>query len=257
MNAQMISTGDNPTVQTHKGNQDIGLEDLGFIGHEHTSTNNNLGIGRRRSRIDMALGNAAWNSVFPSSRVFHLRQMGMEIAKACSKQVQGSVAFILDKKMQFTRIALSKWNRKHFGNINLQVDTLQQQLTNIQAQPHSPENTSKALEIIAELQRWHHIQCEFNKQKSIDNFLKYMDNNTKYSHTLTKRKRVRNNIDSLKDKNGTWLHSRDQLAKLLTENFQEIRISTNPIIEERFYNHIPTIITEEDNILLTAIPSNE
>ncbi|XP_026384372.1 uncharacterized protein LOC113279955 [Papaver somniferum] len=244
--------------------QNIGLEDLGFIGNEHTWKNNNLGTGKRRSRIDMALGNAAWNSVFPSSRVLHLSQIGsdhclimliidynqpklwklfkffqtwlndkkcaVEIAKAWSKQVQGFAAFILTKKMQFTRIALSKWNRKHFGNINHQVDTLQQQLTDIQARPHSPENTSKALEVNAELQRWHHIQYEFNKQKPTDNFLKDMDNNTKYFHTLTKRKRVRNNINSLKDKN---------------------------VIEEKSNNHLPTTTTEEDNILLAVVPSNE
>ncbi|XP_026400569.1 uncharacterized protein LOC113296476 [Papaver somniferum] len=241
---------------------DIGLEDLGFIGHEHTWKSNNLGTGKKRSWIDLALGNAAWNATFPSSKILHLSQMGsdycpimlitdynqhklwkpfkffqtwlndkkcaVEIAKAWSKQVQGSTTFKLTKKMQFTIIALSKWNRKHFGEINLKVDNLQKQLSDIQSLPHSQENTSKSFQVNEELQRWHHIRNEFNKQKVRDNFLKEMDNNTKYFHTVNKRKGGRNNIDSFKDMNGNWLQTRDQQAKLLTYNFQETSTSTNP-----------------------------
>ncbi|XP_026416443.1 uncharacterized protein LOC113311863 [Papaver somniferum] len=168
------------------------------------------------------------------------------------KQTSGT-----NKKSQFTRIAISKWNKQHFGDINLKVDSLNKELAAIQALPFFKENTSKAFQVNEELQKWHHIQHEFNKQKSRDTFLKDVDNNTKYFHSLYKRKRARNNIDSLKDENGIWVHTREQVAKLLTENCQDISTSSNPIIEERFYDHLPTVITEEDNNLLTAIPTDE
>ncbi|XP_026396607.1 uncharacterized protein LOC113291271 [Papaver somniferum] len=271
--------------------QDIGLEDLGFIGHEHTWTNNNLSTGKKRSRIYIALGNPNWNVNFPSSKVLHLNQVGsdhcpiilindynqpklwktfkffktwlndkrcaVEISKAWSTQIQGFAAFKLTKKLQFTRIALAKWNKKHFGDINLKVDTLQKELFDLQALPYSQETSSKAFQVNEELQKSHHIQHEFNKQKSIDNFLKDMDNNNKYFHSLYKRKRARNNIDSLKDRNGIWVHTRYQVANLLTENFQDTSTSFNPLIEERFYNHIPSIISDEDNSLLVTIPNDE
>ncbi|XP_026378338.1 uncharacterized protein LOC113272755 [Papaver somniferum] len=181
----------------------------------------------------------------------------MEIAKAWDKTIQGSPRFNLVKKLQLTRIALSKWNKVHSGDINQNVDILQKQLADLQALPFSQDNTSKATELSKELDKWHQIQYEFNKQKSRDNFVKDMDYNTKYFHTLTKRKRARNNIDSPRDQGGNWIHTRDEIVSLLTAHFQNISTSGNPNIEEHHYANIHSVITEEDNRLLLVAPTNE
>ncbi|XP_026417274.1 uncharacterized protein LOC113312751 [Papaver somniferum] len=271
--------------------QDISLEDLGFIGRGHTWSNNNMGTGEKRSKIDLALVNGAWNTSFTDSKLLHLSQMGSdhcpimlvtdysqpklwkpfkffrtwlhdstcaaEVAKAWDKSVQGSPGYKLIKILQFTRITLSKWNKIHFGDINQNVDTLQQQLSVIQGLPYSHENNIKAAEVERELDKWHQIQYEFHKQKSRDNFVKDMDYNTRYFHTLTKRRRARNNIDSLQDGEGNWLHSRDDTAAMLTNHFKSISSSNNISIEEKHYLHIPTLITEEDNRILLLPPTNE
>ncbi|XP_026417072.1 uncharacterized protein LOC113312539 [Papaver somniferum] len=87
--------------------QEVGLQGLGFIGREHTWSNNNLETGKKRSRLDMAP--MTW---------LQDRTCAAEIAKAWEKSVQGSPGFKLIKRLQFTKITLSKWNKTHFGNID-------------------------------------------------------------------------------------------------------------------------------------------
>ncbi|XP_026399828.1 uncharacterized protein LOC113295717 [Papaver somniferum] len=55
-----------------------GLEDIGFIGKNFTWSNNNMGTGSIKSRIDMDLGNGNWYLNFPNSRLHHLSQIGSD-----------------------------------------------------------------------------------------------------------------------------------------------------------------------------------
>lgn len=64
--------------------RDIGLDDLGFIGHEHTWTNNNLGTRQKRSRIDLALGNACWILIFLLQKFFIRISWEVIIVPLCS-----------------------------------------------------------------------------------------------------------------------------------------------------------------------------
>ncbi|XP_026399338.1 uncharacterized protein LOC113295210 [Papaver somniferum] len=57
---------------------DCGLEDIGYVGKDFTWTNNNIGTGSEKSRIDMALGNGNWNICFPNSKLMHLTQVGSD-----------------------------------------------------------------------------------------------------------------------------------------------------------------------------------
>ncbi|XP_026436557.1 uncharacterized protein LOC113334539 [Papaver somniferum] len=224
--------------------QELGLQDLGFIGREHTWSNNNMGTGIKRSRLDMSFVNGSWNSHFQDSKLLHLQQSGSDhFPIMLERSVQVSPGYRLIKRLQFTIITLSKWNKTHFGNIYQNVDRLQHKLSEIQALPFSSDNTSKAIEVSKELDKWHKIQHEFYKQNSRDNFVNDMDYNTKYLHTLTKRKRARNNIDSLKAEDGSWLQTRDDISVLLSKHFKNISTSQNPTIKEQHYIHIPTLIT--------------
>ncbi|XP_026396153.1 uncharacterized protein LOC113290782 [Papaver somniferum] len=253
-----------------------GLEDIGFVGKDYTWTSNNLGTGTMRSRIDMALGNGEWNTHFPNSKLFHLTQEliagnllkiflpGLMIMLALiillilgKNNVVASPGFQLVKKLQFTRKDLSKWNMEHFGDINIKVDNLQKELDVLQAQPQGIVSEEQIKSINLELSKWNKTKSEFYHQKSREHFIKDMDNNSKYFHTRTNRKRTRNNIDSIKNHNNVRLHSREQISSHLTSHFREISTSTSPILEDDYYHVLPTVINSEDNSLLTRIPSQE
>ncbi|XP_026384009.1 uncharacterized protein LOC113279533 [Papaver somniferum] len=209
---------------------EVGLEDLGFIGREHTWSNNNMGSDSKLLHLTqmgsdhcpiMLVTDYFQPKLWKPFKFFktwlHDRSCAAEVAKAWGKSVQGSPGHKLIKRLQFTRITLSNWNKTHFGDVNQNVDSLQEQLSAIQALPFSQENTRKAVEVGRELDKWHRIQHDFHKQKSIDNFVKYMDYNTQYFHTLTKRKRDRYNIDSLRDANDD-----DNIILLLPPTNEEI-----------------------------------
>ncbi|XP_026440083.1 uncharacterized protein LOC113338903 [Papaver somniferum] len=84
-----------------------------------------------------------------------------------------------------------------------------------------------------------------------------MDTSSKYFHTKVNRRKSRNNIDSIQGSDNNWLHSRDQISQHLTQHFKNISTTSNPVIEEGMYSIFPTIISEEDNLSLTKIPTDE
>ncbi|XP_026419489.1 uncharacterized protein LOC113315429 [Papaver somniferum] len=75
-NTSSVSSSSDSMV--HSILQEIGLEDLGFLGKGHTWSSNNTGTGEKRSRIDMSLVNVEWNSVFNDSKLLHLSQLGSD-----------------------------------------------------------------------------------------------------------------------------------------------------------------------------------
>ncbi|XP_026383665.1 uncharacterized protein LOC113279176 [Papaver somniferum] len=214
-----------------------GLEDIGFIGKNFTWSNNNMGTGTIKSRIDMALGNGNWNLYFPNSRLHHLTQ--------------------IVSRLSYTRRELSLWNKEHFGNINQKVENLQLELKQLHELPQTTCTESNIIKVSNELNKWHKIKSEFYQQKARDHFIKDMDSNSKYFHTKVNKRRTRNNIDAIQDHNNIWLQSREDIAQHLTHHYKSINTSSNPVIDVNFYKNIPSIISVEENESLIRIPSNE
>ncbi|XP_026433495.1 uncharacterized protein LOC113330916 [Papaver somniferum] len=271
--------------------QSCGLEDIGFVGKDYTWSGNNLGSGTRRSRIDMALGNVDWNHNYPNSKLLHLTQSGSDhspimlvtnsldtrcwkpfkffltwledetctsvIEEAWNINISGSPGFQLVKKFQSARKRLSIWNITIFGNVNQRVEELQKELDVLQSLPPSDENHNKILCINKDFNKWHKIRSEFYQQKSRDHFIKDMDNNSKYFHTKTNRRRVRNNIDAIQDHANNRLLTREEISQHLTSHYKRINTSVQVVHDEGLFLLLPTIITEDDNNLLTRVPSHQ
>ncbi|XP_026410038.1 uncharacterized protein LOC113305157 [Papaver somniferum] len=271
-----------------------GLEDIGYVGKDFTWTNNNMGIGIIKCRIDLALGNGDWSLNYPNSILLHLAQLGSDHSPimldtdvtlpncesllsffglglndaSCStiianawkerkERVNGSPAFQLVNKMHITRKILPLWNKEHFSDINQQVNKLQQDLQQLQEHSTTSDNNNEIININNELNKWHKIKTEFYQQNSRDNFIKDMDAKSKYFHNKVNRRKTRNNIDLIQDHNNTWLQSREQISQHLTQHFQSISSTCNSVINEGLYTILPTIISEEANISLNRIPTDE
>ncbi|XP_026396130.1 uncharacterized protein LOC113290763 [Papaver somniferum] len=186
-----------------------GLEDIGYEGKDYTWSNNNLGTGIRRSRIDMAFGNFNWNLSYPNFKVMHLTQVGsdhtpiMLLSDASVPNCWKPFKFFLTwlKDATCTSVIEKAWSIDITGSPGYQL----QQLDVLQAQPPTDDNHNHILSINKELQKWH--KNKIHLQKSRDQFIKDMDNN--------------NNLN------------------------------------EELFMILPSIITNEDNIQLTAIPSHQ
>ncbi|XP_026444003.1 uncharacterized protein LOC113344205 [Papaver somniferum] len=158
--------------------------------------------------------------------------------------------------MSITRKLLSKWNRKHFGNIHQQVNFLQQQLSSLQAQPHSSQADAQIMAVNNDINRWYKVKNEFYQQKSRYNLIKDMDNNTKYFHSNVIEEGVETTLTPYKT-NGNWLQCREDISSHLTHLFSSISSTTNTVLDEHLFCILATYIISEDNILLTSIPSSD
>ncbi|XP_026441783.1 uncharacterized protein LOC113340950 [Papaver somniferum] len=151
---------------------DTGLCDLGFHGSPYTWTSGKNGTGRIKSR---------------------------------------SAAFRLDKELNTTRRDLSKWNKEHFGNIHDIVKRLQDELTSLKQLPTSADTTSQIRKVENDINEWYAREEEFYRQQSRDLMFHEIDQNTKYFHQQTNRRKLRNRIESLLKPNGSWCSGMDNL----------------------------------------------
>ncbi|XP_026459195.1 uncharacterized protein LOC113359837 [Papaver somniferum] len=164
---------------------ECGLMDLGYIGRDFTWSSNNLGTGIRTSIIDMALGNQQWCNDFPNARLYHLVQAGSDhcptflhtdkvpknlwipfkffamwlkhagfknqLKITWNTNVRGSPGHMLNEKHISTRKRISYWNKIDFGDIDSNINALQDQLLRLQNEPISSSqhdclsNTNKQL----------------------------------------------------------------------------------------------------------------
>ncbi|XP_026420359.1 uncharacterized protein LOC113316382 [Papaver somniferum] len=218
------------------------LHDLGFIGNPYTWTSNSHGTGKRKSRLDRALGNSEWLISYPDAKLVHLVQ-------------KGSTAFLFYDKLSNTRHLLSKWSKFTFGNINLRIASLQQELCQLPAADIQGNNTSAVLRIEKAIDDLLDIQASSNRQKPRDKFYNEIDRNSKYFHIRANQRRTRNNIDALQAQDGSWCQDRSSIEELLISHFSKISTSSNPTDSQLFLRHIPVCITSQENQELISIPS--
>ncbi|XP_026395764.1 uncharacterized protein LOC113290370 [Papaver somniferum] len=215
---------------------DCGLMDLGYIGRDFTWSSNKIGTVISISRIDMALGNQQWCFHFPNARLYHLVQAGSDhypimlqtdkttenlwrpfkffamwlkhagfknqLKISWNTNTRGSPGHILIEKHIYTRKRLSYWNKIDFGDIDSNINALQDQLLRLQNEPVSITRHNCLSDTNKQLEMWFDIKTEFYKQKSGDKFIVDMDNNSRYFHTLANRRMFRKNIGCLYDVHG-------------------------------------------------------
>ncbi|XP_026396844.1 uncharacterized protein LOC113291535 [Papaver somniferum] len=141
---------------------DAGLIDIGYEGKDYTWTSNSYGTGSRKARLDMALSNNDWTFSFATAKILHLNFVASDhclvllitdpipknllkpfkffrtwiehsnfkntIDQSWNVDVHGSPAYKLSQKQHSSRISLSQWNRMEFGDIQKNINNLQNEL---------------------------------------------------------------------------------------------------------------------------------
>ncbi|XP_026410805.1 uncharacterized protein LOC113306033 [Papaver somniferum] len=142
-----------------------------------------------------------------------------------------------------------------FGDIQMNINKLQKDLEFVQNDISIPNQHDRVKSIVSELENWYKIQFDFYKEKSRDKSLFEMDNNTRYFHSIVKKRLHTNNINALCDTNGNWLRGRHDISTLLRNHFSDVAITSNPILPENAFDIFPRIILDADNVVLTTVPS--
>ncbi|XP_026378698.1 uncharacterized protein LOC113273150 [Papaver somniferum] len=167
---------------------DCGLMDLGYIGRDFTWSSNKIGVI------------VFFKRPFKFSAMW-LKHAGFknQLKIAWHTNTRGSPGHILIEKHISTRKRLSYWNKIDFGDIDSNINALQDQLLRLQNEPVSITQHNCLSDTNKQLEMWFDIKTEFYKQKSGDKFIVDMDNNSRYFHTLSNRRMFRKNIDCLYD----------------------------------------------------------
>lgn len=266
----------------------MGLMDVPFSGSPFTWCNNRQQSAQVRVRLDRALATPNWLLNFKNALVYHLLPVGSDhspillqtdstipllrrpfrcyefwfkypqcreiIESSWNINVQGSHAYKLATSLKSTKFALIQWAVVSFGEITAKINHTQSRL---QTALDSHEDQHHIQELKEQLTELYEVYNNILFQQSREHILKSAYRNTKYFHSKANYRRRRNHIDSLQDEEGNWCSSREDITKLLTQHFQSICTSSNPLLDADLLSLIPKCVTEEDNSNLTAIPSAE
>ncbi|CAJ2644257.1 unnamed protein product [Trifolium pratense] len=176
------------------------------------------------------------------------------------KPVLGNPTTCLQLKLTRLKLAFSEWNKALFGNIDTTVKLATEEVIRIQ-------HLIDASGVNDELQQLDYIvhliltqallnQDQFWREKArVQQFLQG-DSNTSYYHRVAKIKAVTKQIHLINSDQGGLLTNTSDIVQHIVHYFQQIFCRANNCLSTSIVNdNIPTSVTSEDNILLTAIPT--
>ncbi|XP_030945669.1 uncharacterized protein LOC115970144 [Quercus lobata] len=134
----------------------------------------------------------------------------------------GSEFTRLCKKQAATRDALKKWNKEVFGKCQERINAIMKRIKEIQSQPPSFQYGDLEAALQAELSEWLLRSETLWRQKSRELWLKLGDKNSKFFHLSTIVRRKRNNIDAIRDGNGSWITEGNAIRKRFLDHFKDL-----------------------------------
>jgi hypothetical protein len=169
----------------------------------------------------------------------------------------GSLAYCLIRNLKNTKKkkAIKFWNKHHFGNIGRKLDSTLQLLDITQQAIPSDSNLSLELHLKSQLNEYMFQEESLWKNKSKELWLTSKDLNTRFFHTSTLIRQRRNAIDCLKYANDGWINDRNDIGGCFISNFKDLFTSSNPSASDELLDMFHCFISDEDNKVLCAIPT--
>ncbi|OMO88584.1 Endonuclease/exonuclease/phosphatase [Corchorus olitorius] len=145
-----------------------------------------------------------------------------EVIKASwNQKVVGSTAYQLVQKLKITKNELKHWNKTVFGNIQEKKKSWEKELEEIQINIDQQGNIEKEAEKKKEWEEVLDQEQTMWMQKSRANWIVQGDRNTKFYHTMTKRRRARNRIMTIRSRAGRELEDPKEIEEEFINHFKE------------------------------------
>ncbi|XP_043699939.1 uncharacterized protein LOC122650603 [Telopea speciosissima] len=201
-------------------------------GNRFTGSNNRK-QGNASVVLDRSLCNHAWLDHYHDAyqRLEH-KDFAAVVRQSWGGYVSGSPFYVVTQKLKGLKVALIGWSRAAFPNVNIEVDRARAAL----------EDAQEIMETVGTTE----IQA-----------LTCGDRNTRFFHLATKIRHSKNLVRVLKKADGTVLNDGPQINTYVTEYYEAFhkRVTTEAWLD--ILSCIPSIISANDNIFLTAVPSRE
>lgn len=172
----------------------------------------------------------------------------------------GSPLQVLCCKLKRLRGAIQVWNREVFGDIFQAVRQKEEEvrLAEIQMESDGSEAARVQLHLAqGRLRAALRVEELFWKQEARVRWLKEGDHNIKFFHSVVRHRTVRSIVHKIRDNRGEWIESEAEIGAEVERYFERLFTAQNIISLSNLLQHIPKILTAEDNGLLEQFPSTE
>ncbi|KAF7831683.1 reverse transcriptase [Senna tora] len=265
---------------------DCSLMDMSFQGAQFTWSNKQLGEAHIKERIDRALCTNAFCAAFPKAQVFHHEPIGSDhcplvvhfayediktprvfkfeqawvhnesfigvIKKAWRKDVDGALSpqEQFSARLTWCRSLLQDWSKAEFPNNLLVLKKLKEQY-NACLEGEFNEEKAEAAKIIEKkmFESWEKEELYWAQRARI-NWLKAGDQNTKFFHSSTIRRRKKNKILKVKNLEGIWLENEEEIGENFTKYYADLFSSCGDRDFRDALCFVDRVISEEDNLML-------
>lgn len=151
----------------------------------------------------------------------------------------------LPQALKDLQLKLEAWNRDTFGNIFRRKRRNEDSLAGVQdALDRRVTEELLKLGLKLRMERKEVLLQEklLWKQKSMNDWLKDGDDNTRFFHTSAIVRRGRNKVESLKNEVGVWVEDKEELKELALKFYKEL-FSSDPNTGEQgvLYRSFPTV----------------
>lgn len=271
---------------------DCGFFDMGFQGQEFTWTNNQIGPHYIKERLDRVVCNQAFSDHFLKAQVFHLDPVGLDhcpvflqlnycdkrtsrvfkfeqgwidhpdffskVADSWMDDVNPSVSSLdaFCEKLSRCRRMLSLWSKEAFPNSKKQIDSLTAELQVCMNGDFTEEKNAEVAAILSKIELAWDREEKYWEHRARVNWLRAGDQNTKFFHSTTVHRRKRNKILKLLDEDGLWHDKEDDIAGIFLNFYKHLFSSSSPGENEDILEFARSVITEDDNVLLSK-PVND
>ncbi|XP_019264569.1 PREDICTED: uncharacterized protein LOC109242177 [Nicotiana attenuata] len=242
--------------------------------------------------LDRGLANDQWLAAFPATTISHLASTGSDhnpllmeirvrqetgnkyfrflnlwvdndnfkpfVKGIWDKHVSGSAMWIFHQKLKALCTGLSQWSRQEYGDIFQEAKEYEEKVKAAEmvwAQTNEEADRANLHDLKAQYIRYMKLEENFLKQKTQLQWFKEGDANSKYFHSLIRGRRRKLYIHKIKDEDGQWIQGDEAIGNAACTFYRDLFTDTGASIREDLLSCIPSMITQEDNDLLSVYPT--